>query len=704
MILGLLVAAAWLPARGEVVYARRDMHSSSVPELRLHLHGNHGFGPALWAPQVQLGRPAFQTGGMTQAFWPCLLASAVLRDEWELHSVLVLVSLVLGGLFAYGLFRELDLHPWSAAACALGFGFSSFHGHVGEQLFYVSGSVWSMGLYWAFAANLKRPSPRRGLLFALVLHSALLSAYPQQLVWAGWFGLFLLFALVPPRGQRRRVLLHLALWSGVGLASAAPFLLDLADRALAASRSVMIPAWPERDLREWLVELGELGDPLWNGRVPLQLDGLRFWGVSFTPFFGAAVLLAVAAVRTRLVLAAAVFVLATLVLSWSEPIHGFAARRLGVGLSSFHPFAAAHAAIFLLAAIGFDRAWREPGRVWRAGLALVLPVLAALGSLATDRPHAWFNVAVSCALALGAGLVLVRPWWAILALGAALSAGHYGVAGFQAQTRGWIERYLANYQPVADELRGAAAGGRLALVGTQAPPWPAPNTEILHDLVSIHGYDSLPAQRYKDWVRRVSAEGMVNRQRVFNLVASPALASEDFWRAGVRVVASYEPLDSPLLRESGVERGLRWFEVLDPAPMQAWVPLDACRTAPGAASIPAPLAPLAVPVERQTRRDEWLEFVLEPRDEPGLLWVSQQYHPRWRARTDEGALETVPVDVIWQGVLVPAGTERITLEYRPWIRWWWIPQLGFAAAGIVLGLRALRSRRERTGRAAGPGA
>jgi hypothetical protein len=690
--------------RGEVIYSRYDLHDYSVPELELHLHGAHGPGPALWTPQVELGRPAIHTGGLSQAYWLCQLLALGIDDAWELHGALVLATLVLGGFFAWGFFRALELHPWSAAACALGFAFASFHGHVGSEILFVSGSVWSMGLAWALVANLRRPSLANGLALAFVVHSAILAAYPQQLVLAAWFELGLLVALWPPRGERRRRLVQLALFGALGVACASPFLLDLVEKAADSQRPVQIPLVPHlSSVRDALAWLQELGDPLWHGRPPFVHPSHHLWGVTFTPLFGAGLVLAVARVRTRLVHLALGFTLALLALTLSEPLYRFGVGCLGLGLSHLLPFAGATVPIALLGALGFDHALRRPrpsgeATSWiRGAWALVLPTLIVAGALATGRPLDPWNASVSLALAAAAAWALARSSGPVL-LGAALvAAAHYGVANLPVKPRAEIDWLLEHQAPRADEIRRLAGEGRFAQIASRAPGWPAPNMELLHRLASIHSYDALPSQRFKTWVRGFGG-GTTSRERIFNYVADPSwIASEDFARSGVRVVLSEQELSSPALRAVGELLDVHLYEVVSPAPLRAWVPLSACRLATDKGSVevsvPGSIASVGKPIERRSDRDERFQLAFAAEPEPGLVWLSQQYHPRWRATSRGRPLTTLPVDGFWQGVLVPPGTSELTLEFRPWIRWWWVPQLFFALAAVgALLARSVRSR------------
>lgn len=86
-------------------------------------------------------------------------------------------------------------------------------------------------------------------------------------------------------------------------------------------------------------------------------------------------------------------------------------------------------------------------------------------------------------------------------------------------------------------------------------------------------------------------------------------------------------------------------------------------------------------LQRVEDRGDRLAFRLTPCEGPTLLFVSQQFHPQWRARAAGRALETVLVDGFYQGVRVPPGTGAVELEFRPHARWAWLPQVLFALAG-----------------------
>ena len=103
-------------------------------------------------------------------------------------------------------------------------------------------------------------------------------------------------------------------------------------------------------------------------------------------------------------------------------------------------------------------------------------------------------------------------------------------------------------------------------------------------------------------------------------------------------------------------------------------------------------------VARTTHAPEHLRFELEERAEETVLFVSQEYHPQWVARSGAERLETMRINGLYQGVRVPAGTSEVALRFEPWVRWAHLPQIAFALAGaaaLAAGARRAVPRRIR---------
>jgi hypothetical protein len=90
-----------------------------------------------------------------------------------------------------------------------------------------------------------------------------------------------------------------------------------------------------------------------------------------------------------------------------------------------------------------------------------------------------------------------------------------------------------------------------------------------------------------------------------------------------------------------------------------------------------------------------LEFDLQD-SEASLLILSQKFHRDWYAQvlTSSGwsGVETVAVNGIFQGVLLPEGGQKVRLQFFPFVRFAWIAHAFWLLILIVLGFQALCSR------------
>ena len=99
----------------------------------------------------------------------------------------------------------------------------------------------------------------------------------------------------------------------------------------------------------------------------------------------------------------------------------------------------------------------------------------------------------------------------------------------------------------------------------------------------------------------------------------------------------------------------------------------------------------SLPSRRREAMDDLQKIQVTPSPEETLLFLSQQYHPAWRATADHRPLRTVLVNRFYQGVIVPPMTTEVELRFRPFVLWSWLPQLFFAASAALLLMRQLLS-------------
>jgi len=681
-----------------------DHPMAFVPELNEQLRGDRSGWIATWTPHVELGRPTAHVSGFSRAFVVTRLLALGSSDPLRVYTWLALLAIGLTAVFGWLLFAELGLRPAAGLTGALGLSAGLFMTARTTFVMFLWGVCWTVALLWLSAGFLRRPRLAFGLGVAFCVHAMFLTAYPQQIVWHGYLlGGFALLCAVHGTAPPRRRLWALALLAAcaiVGLVSVAPVYLDL---ALNARRSARLEVPDEFFTRKLLTLQGwrdaalfwaQSFDTLW---VRNPVDGLReplrfggsFGAMSFTPLFALLAVCSASRALLRRLWPLHVFVAACLVLTFWREGFLFGLHHAGLGLSRFRPLQALHVPVVVAAAYAADAALRGHLRSRWAATALVLFLVGAAlyGFRTAGLELQPADTAIGLALAAATLAFLLRPRPLLLGLCAVGTVLAYGMRVQLTRAPGDIRLD----SPLVQEVREATRdGSRFAWLdaGREAPPILPPNEELLLDVRSIHTYDSLSSRDYQRFVLRLSKQGtLVYGRRYLTLASGPGLDPGELSLAGVGLLLCPERLSPKLVREQRTEGTVHLGRTRRPPLLEAQV-LEFEVPAPGSARCNP--APSAAAVERTLSRDDDLRFAVTPEPRASLLFVSQQYHPQWRAWADGIAADAVEVNDFYQGVLLPPGTREVELAFRPWVRWSWIPQVAFALAALVCVARRLR--------------
>ena len=302
-------------------------------------------------------------------------------------------------------------------------------------------------------------------------------------------------------------------------------------------------------------------------------------------------------------------------------------------------------------------------------------------------------------LLLGAATVLAAAWAARLGGAKATAAGALVVAVLVADLWRVDTRYLETVRPEQVFPADASIQRMHSQLepGERVFPVPGragyrPNELMGYRVPAVTG-----SQNFRlEWFERLSG-GLSYRN-----FASPAV-----WDLlDLRFVTTDSPVDTPLLEET--ERGGRGvvYEVASNPP-HAWFPatVEATRDTAEAlrrvlafedpfrvAVVEADEAPDAGAGTARILRAEPDELVLEViAERPGLLFVSEIWHPSWLATVNGEPAEVLRANVAFRGVRVPEGTHELRFRYSAAEF-----RLGFglSALGLLLaaGILALSAR------------
>lgn len=662
-----------------------DLSSVYVPEIHHHLHGDRTSWLSTWTPQVELGRPTMQISGLSPAFPITRVLSWLTGDAYVLYTWLAVLTVALTALFGFLFLDALGLDRRASLAASVGLALGVYTIYWLSFVMYLASLCWTLCLLWAATKFIERPGAARGLWIAFAVYALLLAGYPQLVLW----NLALSGGFLVLRARRWRTVLALGAWGALGVLCALPVVLDLALQAAASTRVGLDPGW----FRDALPELGsrrdvgtflaEVFDASWLGNPIDPSYPKTFKGVSLTPVVFALVSISWLDGGWRRTSWWLSFSLVCLLLTVWPQAYLFAAEHLGLGFSRLMPLTAALIPFGVCSAIAMDRLLR--GEIRQRALAVAVaalgPAAALVGVLcAPIQIHGAFVAAGIVLFLLFASSVWSRrPSW----IPALVVVPVFGYGSRMVLSR--PESEIHRTSPLVERIRQETAGGlRYALVGFE-DDWLLPsNQEMMLGLRSIQTYDPLASRAYRAWVPRISETGMRLSGRQFRKIASGSrLDRDEVELAGIGLFVSAIPLLSRRLADAGEVDGVRLYRTREKPALEAQVESFEDLGTDGA-RLAAPLSTQRrLAVERTEEHDDFLRFRLTPSEAATLLFVSQQFHPRWKARCASGALSTVAINGFWQGVLVPPGTEEVVLRFEPFSLWSWIPQAFFALAALA---------------------
>jgi len=712
-----------------------------------------GRGLPQWNPFVFGGLPY-----LSVLPYPVYYPTSVLYFVMALHRAIgwaFVLHFLLAGILAYGMARELRLAPGPAVFTGTAYMFTGYlvsHLHAGQdgRMFAMT---WTPALFLLAERAVRTERLRPFAWMAVVVALQLFTPHVQMTYFAA-LGVtaFLGFRLVQLARDRKS-------WRSV-----LPLVLGFAGAYALAGLVAFAEILPTRDMLQfshraergydyassWSMPVQETLGAAWP-RFQGYLD--TYWGTNpfklHTEYLGAATLvLALVALvgrRTARTWFFASLALVALLFAWggATPIHRLFYWTLPVMKSFRAPgmmYSVVALAAVVLAGLGAQtlhdrrdtlRSFRHP--VWRVagGLGILLVFLwfwaagspggfgralggLLYGSLEPARGAALERAMPGFARSLG---IFTLWWWASLVVCRAAILEKLGVtlacfllAGIAVADLWRVDDDFYETFPVT---RLTATDGTVRFLQEQPEPFRAlplptaygPNDLMLHRIEAVTGSQNFRLQWWDDLV------GEDLRR----------LGDTRLWRLlNIRYLISGQPVEAPgldLVHEGGGPPVYGW-QGAGPA---AWVVHEA-RSRPGDV-VPgeAVLAPGFDPattalLEPGVRpppmgsagpaRVRWIErlparLALEVESgSPGILVLSEVYHPYWSAAVDGRPVDLLQVDVALRGVPVDAGRQRVTMEFRdPMLaagRWGSVAGLVLLAGAFIATRRRRGSAGERT--------
>ena len=253
-----------------------DFTNVYIPEIAEQLRGPRSSWLALWTNENELGRPLYHLSGFSPAYAPSWLLSRITKNPWRFITILSISTCVLGGLFIILYSREVGLTPVAGLIAGTGFAASPTFMYWLTFPMFLAAWCWSAGAGWALTRLARKADLVGWGALSFSGYSLLMTAYPQQVVYAAYllFGYWAWLTYRKSKHSRRDAVRFAIVVGSAALAGAVlvvPVYRDLANLAGESART-------EPDLSFFTVALP---------RFAQFGDVVRFFVLSFTPeFFG----------------------------------------------------------------------------------------------------------------------------------------------------------------------------------------------------------------------------------------------------------------------------------------------------------------------------------------------------------------------------------------------------------------------------------
>ncbi|MGO8971575.1 MAG: hypothetical protein ACLQDQ_18610 [Myxococcaceae bacterium] len=686
-----------------------DYTTSYIPEIYQHLRGPRSGWLTLWTANNELGRPASQLFGFSRAYPPSWVLSQFTNNPWIFLTILSLGTCFLAGSFMLLYLKELGLAGFAGLLAATSLATSPFFMYWLTFPMFSAVFCWSAGALWALKRLAREPDLLGWSALAFSAYSLLMTGYQQLVVYHFYIlsAYALCLALSRARVRSLGAAQYLLLVTSAGVAGATLAMPVYADLVQLYRDSTRIAA----DISFFTAVLPPVGTLLEASRVfvlsmaPELLGNpvtptypLTYDGISVTP-------LVVFFCVTGLVMAPKktwgwwTAVLLLCLLGFGKPFYMVGVKVLGLNLSPTVPLCNAGLPLTIIVGYGADALVRRSGSgrvrraVWlAAGTALAVLVSAVWICLSQSLQVHW-----AILVAMLTMLVLLvaqqddtRPALLLLSLFIGLIAVSDPLILRQKFSE--IQRTSA----FVDDVRAALpADSRLAVAAPGVLVLPANfNAEV--GLASLHTYDSLSSKRYQNLIAALG--GRVEPYGRRNRFIAPDYTSASFWMANVGLMLSPAMLADQNLDYLGESAGTFLYQTRALMGESIQVIPKEPRLRSDGLEIGDPRLLARTSPSKLSDEGDRLEYQVVP-EEPSLLVVSQTFHRAWRAVALAGAgwvpAQTVAVNGVFQGVLLPKDSRQVRLTFEPYSRYAWIAHVFWGWLAVLLGAQAWRASSRR---------
>jgi hypothetical protein len=264
------------------------------------------------------------------------------------------------------------------------------------------------------------------------------------------------------------------------------------------------------------------------------------------------------------------------------------------------------------------------------------------------------------------------------------------------QTRRAVADVQQSSPLVAALQQYVPAGARYAIVDPGLSYLLTPNINRLYNVASVHTYNNFTPPAYAQVIEALG--GKTTFYGKLNTEVAPVYDTTTFWMSNVAVVLARARIDDGNLRPLGMygpaqlmqvqqRMGPFWHTALEATPHGRDVRITDYRERPHYV------------VTNVQDQNDTITATITPQTRPTLFVHSTIAAAEWRADVYDGtkwlAAQTVSVNGVFQGVVIPADTQTVRLRWVSAVQWMWVSHLIWGGIWLWYGVWLVRRYRSR---------
>jgi hypothetical protein len=680
-----------------------------IPEISENINGTRSNWLVLWTNKNELGRPVSHLGGFSQAYVPSWLLSFLTNNPFVFITTLSLATIFLSGIFIMLFLKELKLSPIACLIAGLSLATSPFF------MYWLTFPMFPVIFCWGFGslygiATLANKKNLTGLtVLAFSIYGLLMTAYPQgavyQLYVVAGYCIFIAYTKSRLSWKDATIFMTLCVTAMlIGLMASVPAYLDLAhtaDESLRLNTNVSF----------FTAALPKFINPL---------DAIMFFALSFIPelfgnpmemafpfkYNGSSITLLMLFLTSICLMTSFkrtwwwwLVILILFCMSFVEPFFVILVKYFGFNLSPASPVGFLLMPTIVIVAYGAN------------SLILRLPNKKTDRAILVSSILVFITIVIAVCLGISQG---IKIKWAVLVLTLILSGLFFAqyrktypflllitvlitiiISSFPLILRQNLDDIPVT-SPLVEKIdENLPQGSRFAVAAPTV--WVLePNFNASVGLPSVHTYNSLSSRRYHKLIEALGSEMLTYGRH--NLSISPDYNSSMFWMSNISLMLSKERLSHENLEYVGEESGVHLSRVNSRMgnSLQVLVP-DTIELKNGSMEIGDPrLLEIHTPSKLLDFGDV-LEFKLDS-TKSSIFILSQKFHRDWAASVSKKGewvpANTIDVNGVFQGVLLPSNVDMVRLEFKPFVRYMFISHIFWLLLFTVLVISIFRNKRK----------